>query len=70
MDKPTIQDYLRQAGMETSQSEALSNILGEMVTRAHLRAEIGSLKADLTWRLTALIVFLAAVMTLIDVFVD
>lgn len=56
--------------METSQSEALSNILGEMVTRVHLRAELESLKADLTWRLTALIVFLAAVMTLIDVFVD
>ena len=55
------------------QAEALSRILAEMATkndlallRQELRADIQSLKADLTWRFVAGIGFFAAVIAVFD----
>lgn len=75
MEKTTIQDYLLTSGMDKTQAEALSNILGEMVTRSHLRAELEQLRtdlehlrADLTWKIIAIVGFFATVSTLLNIF--
>lgn len=70
MEKTTIQDYLLISGMDKTQAEALSNILGEMVTRSHLRAELERLRADLTWKIIAIVGFFATASTLLNIFAN
>lgn len=62
--------------MKEAQAEALSRILGEMAMRkdlllleAKVEKNLETLKADLTWRMIAMTVFLATVMTLLNLFV-
>lgn len=76
MDRELIQDYLEGKGMKEAQAEALSRILSEMATKQDLlllkgevEKNLETLKADLTWRMIAMAVFLATVMTLLNLFV-
>lgn len=79
MDRELIQDYLQRTGMKDAQAEALSRILDQLATKELLRHEIAllearidkkleALKADLTWRMIAMTVFLAALMTVLNFF--
>lgn len=84
MDKDLVQDYLEKSGMNEAQSESLSRIFAQMATKDDLgvlehklerrmeglRAELSALKADLTWRMVSAVAFLAALMTVLDLFVD
>ncbi len=77
MERELMQDYLENSGMSHSQAESLSRILAEMATkkdlgllRQELRADLQTLKAELTWRFLAMMGFFAAVMTVVDLFVD
>jgi hypothetical protein len=65
MDKAIVQDYLKQAGMEQAQAEALSHILAEMATKADLER----LKADLTWRMIAVVGLFGTIITLLNAFI-
>lgn len=70
MDKDLVQDYLQRSGMNDAQAEALSRILDQMATKEHLEMKLESLKADLTWRMIAMTVFLATIITMLNVFVE
>lgn len=70
MDKAMVQDYLKHAGMEKAQAEALSHILAEMVTKTDLERELERLKADLTWRMIAVIGLFGTIITLLNAFID
>lgn len=69
MDRELIQDYLQGTGMNDAQAEALSRIFNEMATKQDLDKKLEALKADLTWRMIAMTVFLATVMTLLNLFI-
>lgn len=84
MQKELIQDYLRKSGMPLSQAETLSRILAQMATkddmarlderfdtlRFEIRSDLQSLEARLNWRMVSIVGFFAAVMTLLDLFID
>lgn len=77
MKEEFVEEYLHSSGMEQAQAHALSRILAEMATkddlerlRSDLRAEMQTLRAELTLRFYAAVALLAALMTLLDVFVD
>ena len=59
-----------------SQAEALSKVLANMEARlatkedvANLRTELVAMKADLTWRMIAVVGLLGTVITLLNAFV-
>lgn len=62
MDRDLIQDYLTRSGMDAAQADTLSKILSDMESRLatksdiiQLRGEMATLKADLTWRMIAIV---------------
>lgn len=82
MNSDTIRDYLRRAEMNEAQAEALSRIFAEMATKsdllqleermraelATLRTEIANLRAEMTWKMIAIVGFFATVSTLLNLF--
>lgn len=82
MNSDTIRDYLRRAEMNEAQAEALSRIFAEMATKsdllqleermraelATLRTEIANLRAEMTWKLIAIVGFFATASTLLNLF--
>lgn len=62
MDRDLICDYLAKPGMDATQADSLSRILADMESRlatkhdiAELRGEMAAMKADLTWRMIAIV---------------
>jgi hypothetical protein len=84
MGRELVEDYLNRAGMSANQAEALSRILAEMATKSDVllleqkliameqkfEKRLSELESRLTGRIVAIVAFLAAVMTLLEVFVD
>jgi hypothetical protein len=84
MGRELVEDYLKKAGMSANQAEALSRILAEMATKSYVllleqkliameqkfEKRLSELESRLTGRIVAIVAFLAAVMTLLEVFVD
>ena len=76
MNRNLVQDYLQKSGMDAAQADALSRILSDMETRlaskedlAVLRGELAAMKADLTWRMIAVVGFFGTVITLLNAFI-
>ncbi len=76
MNPDTIRDYLVRAEMNDAQAEALSRIFSEMATKSDLvqldervRANLSELRADLTWKMIAIVGFFATASTLLNLFV-
>lgn len=76
MNSTTIRDYLRHTDMDEAQAEALSRIFAEMATKNDLlvleervAGQMAHLKADLTWRMIAIIGFFGTVITILNAFV-
>jgi hypothetical protein len=79
-DRHMVQDYLIKSGMDAAQADALSRILADMELRlatkqdlAELRSELSAMKADLTWRMIAVVSIVVGVFgtvfTLLNAFV-
>lgn len=50
-----VSDYLSKSGMDPAQAEALSRILADMEARLATKEDLAALKADLTWRMMAVV---------------
>jgi hypothetical protein len=77
MERELLRDYLEKSGMDALQADALSRIFADMEARlatkadlAQLRLEMAEMKADLTWRMIAIVGFFATAATLLNLFVS
>jgi hypothetical protein len=79
MDRELLQDYYHKSEFSRVQAEALAAIFTQFreematkqdlaVLRAEMHSELGSLKADLTWRFLGLLAFFSTVTTLVNLF--
>lgn len=69
MNPETIRDYLKRTEMNEAQAEALSRIFAEMATKSDLIELEGRLRADITWKMIAIVGFFATASTVLNLFV-
>jgi len=69
MDRNLVQDYLQRSGMDAAQADALSRILADMETRLASKEDLAAMKADLTWRMIAVVGFFGTVITMLNAFI-
>ncbi len=50
-----VSDYLSKSGMDPAQAQTLSRILSEMEARLATKEDLAAFKADLTWRMIAVV---------------
>lgn len=75
MKHDTIRDYLIRSDMKEGQAEALARIFSEMATKSDLnsleqrmRSELANMRAELTWKMIAIVGFFATASTLLNLF--
>lgn len=74
MERDLIKDYLEKSMFTEVQAEALSRIFdcwtSRFVTKEDLNTRLAEMEARMTWRIIGAMAFLAALMTVLDAFID
>lgn len=77
MDRELIRGYLKRSMFTDVQAEALSRFFADMTSRfatkddlADLKVDLSAMEARMTWRIIGAMAFLAALMTVLDAFID
>ncbi len=68
MKTTIVNDYLSKSGMPETQADTLSHILGDMEARLATKEDLAHLKADLTWRMIAIVGLFGTIVTLLNAF--
>ncbi|MEX0599434.1 MAG: hypothetical protein WD423_00385 [Rhodothermales bacterium] len=66
MDRELIKDYLGRSGMNAAQSETLSHILADMESRLATKQDVVEMKADLTWRMVAIVTLFGTIISIVN----
>ena len=69
MQSSIVKDYLSKSGMPETQADTLSHILADMEARLATKEDLAHLKADLTWRMIAIVGLFGTIVTLLNAFV-
>ena len=70
MEKDLIKDYLEKSMFTEVQAEALSRIFDTWTSRFVTKEELAEMEARMTWRIIGAMAFMAALMTVLDAFID
>lgn len=70
MERDLFKDYLEKSMITEVQAEALSRIFDTGDSRFVTKEELAEMEARTTWRIIGSMAFLAALMTMLDAFID
>jgi hypothetical protein len=74
MERHLVKDYLEKSMFSDVQADALSRIFdawtSRYVTKEDFKTALAEMEARMTWRIIGAMAFLAALMTVLDAFID
>lgn len=74
MERELIKDYLENSMFSEAQADALSRIFdhwtSRFVTKEDFKTGLAEMEARMTWRIIGAMAFLAAMMSVLDAFID
>lgn len=70
VERELVEDYLAKSGMPHPQADTLSRILADMEARLATKEDLAHLKADLTWRMIAVVGLFGTLVTLLNAYIS